>query len=173
MCVLKIDEWVYKNTTEFITPISMLFVFLQVVNIFKWLKLMHKVQKKEFTSTSKLPPDLKIKVQASSDIFIGISQNQSVELSISDSFYMCMLSSLCTFQNCTIQQKIKNLDRLIRLVFANGLGDQGSIPSRVIPKTLKMVLDTSLLNTQQYKVRIKGKVEHSREMSSAFSYISL
>ena len=26
----------------------------------------------------------------------------------------------------------------------------------VIPKTLKMVLDTSLLNTQQYKVRIKG-----------------
>ena len=25
--------------------------------------------------------------------------------------------------------------------------------------TLKMVLDTSLLNTQQYKVHIKGKVE--------------
>ena len=35
-------------------------------------------------------------------------------------------------------------------------GDLGSIPGRVIPKTLKMVLDTSLLNTQQYKVRIKG-----------------
>ena len=30
-----------------------------------------------------------------------------------------------------------------------------------------MVLDTSLLNTQQYKVRIKGKVEQSRERSSA------
>ena len=29
----------------------------------------------------------------------------------------------------------------------------------VIPKTLKMVLDTSLLNTQQYKIHIKGKVE--------------
>ena len=42
-------------------------------------------------------------------------------------------------------------------VFANGPGDLGSIPGRVIPKTLKMVLDTSLLNTQQYKVRIKGK----------------
>ena len=26
-----------------------------------------------------------------------------------------------------------------------------------------MVLDTSLLNTQHYKVRIKGKVEQSRE----------
>ena len=32
-------------------------------------------------------------------------------------------------------------------VFANGPGDLGSIPGRVIPKTLKMVLDTSLLNT--------------------------
>ena len=30
-----------------------------------------------------------------------------------------------------------------------------------------MVLDTSLLNPQQYKVRIKGKVEQSRERSSA------
>ena len=44
-------------------------------------------------------------------------------------------------------------------VFANGPEDLGSIPSRVIPNTLKMLLDTSLLNTQQYKVRIKGKVE--------------
>ena len=48
-------------------------------------------------------------------------------------------------------------------VFANGPGDLGSIPSRVIPKTQKMVLDASLLNTQHYKVRIKGKVEQSRE----------
>ena len=30
-----------------------------------------------------------------------------------------------------------------------------------------MALDTSLLNTQQYKVIIKGKVEQSRERSSA------
>ena len=42
----------------------------------------------------------------------------------------------------------------------HGPGDLGSIPGRIIPKTLKMVLDTSLLNTQQYKVCIKGKVEH-------------
>ena len=32
--------------------------------------------------------------------------------------------------------------------------------ARITPKTLKMVLDTSLLNTQQYKVHIKGQVEH-------------
>ena len=38
---------------------------------------------------------------------------------------------------------------------------------RVIPKTLKMVLDTSLLNTPQCKVSIKGKVEQSRGRSNA------
>ena len=48
-------------------------------------------------------------------------------------------------------------------VFANGPGDLSSIPGRVIPKTQKIVLDTSLLNTQRYEVRIKGKVEQSRE----------
>ena len=51
--------------------------------------------------------------------------------------------------------------------------DLGSIQGRVIPKTLKMVLNTSLLNTRQYKVRIKGKVKQSRERSSALPYISV
>ena len=45
------------------------------------------------------------------------------------------------------------------------------IPGRVIPKTQKMVLDASLLNTQHYKVWIKGKAEQSRERSSALPYI--
>ena len=55
-------------------------------------------------------------------------------------------------------------------VFANDPGDRGSIPGRVIPKTLKMELDTTLLNTQHYKVRFKGKVEQSWEWSSALPY---
>ena len=55
-------------------------------------------------------------------------------------------------------------------VFANGPGDLGSIRGRVIPKTLRMVLDASLLNTQHYKVRIKDKVEQSRERGSALPY---
>ena len=62
---------------------------------------------------------------------------------------------------------------LVSRVFASGPGDLGSILGCVIPKTLKMVLDTSLLNTQQYKVRIKGKVEQSRERSSAVPYTSV
>ena len=58
-------------------------------------------------------------------------------------------------------------------VFVSGPGNLGSISGRVIPKALKMVLDTSLLNTQQYKVRIKGKVEQSRERSSTLPYTSM
>ena len=55
-------------------------------------------------------------------------------------------------------------------MFSNGPGDLDSIPGRVIPKTSKMVLDTYFLNTQQYKVHIKGKVEQSRERSSSLPY---
>ena len=62
---------------------------------------------------------------------------------------------------------------LVGRVFANDPEDLGSIPVRVIPKTLKMVLDTSLLNTQQYKVSIKDKVEQSRERCSALPYTSV
>ena len=58
-------------------------------------------------------------------------------------------------------------------MFSNGPGDLGSIPGHVIPKTLKMVLDTSLLNTQPYKVCIKGKMQQSRERSSTLSYTSV
>ena len=57
-------------------------------------------------------------------------------------------------------------------VFANGPGDWGSIPGRHA-KDSKMVLDASLLNTQHYKVRIKGKVDQSREWSSALPYTSV
>ena len=55
-------------------------------------------------------------------------------------------------------------------VFANGPGDRGSIPGRVIPKTQKMILGAALLSTQYYKVRIKDTVEQSRERSSALPY---
>ena len=55
-------------------------------------------------------------------------------------------------------------------MFANGPENLGSIPGQVIPKTQKMVLNAFLLSTQHYKVRIKGKLEQSRERSSALSY---
>ena len=57
-------------------------------------------------------------------------------------------------------------------VFANGPGDRDSIPGRVIPKTQKMLLDATLRNTQDHKVQINGKVEQSREWSSALPYNS-
>ena len=59
---------------------------------------------------------------------------------------------------------------LMSKVLGNGLGDQGSIPGWVIPKTQEMILDATLLKTQHYKVRIKGKVEQSREWSSTLPH---
>ena len=55
-------------------------------------------------------------------------------------------------------------------MLANGPGDRGSLPGRVIPKTKKMVLDVTLLITQHYKVKIKGKMEQSREWNSALKH---
>ena len=47
---------------------------------------------------------------------------------------------------------MKTLAQWVR-VRANVPEDLGSILDRGEPKTLKVVLDTSLLNTQKYKVR--------------------
>ena len=62
---------------------------------------------------------------------------------------------------------------LLGRAFANDPGDWGLVPGRVTPKTQKMVLDISLLNTQHYKKRIKGKVEQFRERTSALPYTSV
>ena len=82
-------------------------------------------------------------------------------------FFTFLFSSY--FCSITVNRDIGLMSR----EFANGPGDRGSIPDRVIPKTLKMVLDTALLSSQHYKVRIKGKVEQSRECSSALPYTSV
>ena len=39
--------------------------------------------------------------------------------------------------------------------------------------TQKMVLDAALLDTQHYKIRIKGKEEQTMEKSSTLSYTSV
>ena len=57
--------------------------------------------------------------------------------------------------------------------FANGPGDRGSILDGVIPKTQKMGLHVAVLNTEHYTVRIKGKVEQSKDWSSSLPYTSV
>ena len=47
--------------------------------------------------------------------------------------------------------------------FLNGPGDRGSIIGQVIPEPQKMVQDATLHNSQHHKVKIKGRVEQSRE----------
>ena len=51
--------------------------------------------------------------------------------------------------------------------------EPGFNPRSRYTKDSKMVLDAALPNTQHYKVRIKGKVEQSREWSSALPYTSV
>ena len=77
-------------------------------------------------------------------------------------------NTLNIYSNLFWSRYTGNIVMMVR-VFTNGLGDLCSIPGWVIPKTQKMVLDASLLNTQHYKVQIKSKVEQSKERSSALS----
>ena len=95
---------------------------------------------------------------------------------IKHSFFQAAVVSILLY-GCTTLMLTKRMEKklnsnytrmlwvigLVGRVFANGPGNRGSIPGHVIPKTLKMVLDASLLNTQQYKVCIKVKVEQSRK----------
>ena len=85
-------------------------------------------------------------------------------------FVELMNVSFCLFAYLSICNRLIGL---VGRIFANGPEDLGSIPGRVIQKTFKIVLDTHLLNIQQYKVHIKGKGEQSRDRSSALSYTSV
>ena len=76
---------------------------------------------------------------------------------------------LITNMNYFSTYLIPDIGMMVR-VFANGQRVLDSIPGQVIPKTQKMILDASLLNTQYYKVRIKGKVEQPREKINALLY---
>ena len=46
-------------------------------------------------------------------------------------------------QSVQLHQSRNNIIGIVGRVFTNALGDLSSIPLRVIPKTFKMVLDTS------------------------------
>ena len=61
------------------------------------------------------------------------------------------------------------------VVECSPMGRQTGVQSQVesYQRLKKMVLDTSLLNSQDYKVRFKSKVEQSRERSSALPYTSV
>ena len=75
--------------------------------------------------------------------------------------------------DCLLRIIISNKNWLIDLVGRVFTFGPGSILGRFIAKTLKLVLDASLLSTQQYKVRIKSKVDQSRQRSSALPYTSV
>ena len=97
-----------------------------------------------------------------------------IRLEIWDCFFILSLHWSCIFQVYYFLngnfQLIMSMYRAIGLmgrVFTYGSVNQGSILGQVIPKSQKMVLDAALLNTQHYKIRIKGKVDQSREWCRA------
>ena len=100
--------------------------------------------------------------------FIAINHTDLTR-TVSPHIYNFSLNATLHVTNRCVHYDNQAIDLMSR-VFANGPGDLGSIPACVIPKTLKMVLDITLFKTQKYKVRIKGKVEQSRERSSALPY---
>ena len=55
-------------------------------------------------------------------------------------------------------------------MFVNGPGDHGSTSGRVIPKTQKRLLDSSLLNTQHHKVCIKEKIVCSTRINECIFF---
>ena len=54
-------------------------------------------------------------------------------------------------------------------VFTNGLGDQGSIPVQVIPKTQKMILDAALLCLTLSIIRFRSRVKRSNSGNGVVS----
>ena len=74
------------------------------------------------------------------------------EISVHTNIHLFICLSVC------LSVSIPNwLIGLVGKVFTNGLGDLGSIPGRIIPKTLKMVLDTPCLTLSniRYISRVK------------------
>ena len=60
----------------------------------------------------------------------------------------------------TVQCKLgvySHIFGMVDRVFVSGPGDRSSNLGQIMPKSFKMVLDATLLNTQHYKAQIKGK----------------
>ena len=81
---------------------------------------------------------------------------------------MCVCVCVCVFIYEYIERERESkgeMESVCVCVCANDPENWGLIPGRVIPKTQKTVLDATLFNNQHQKVRIKGKMEQSKERS--------
>ena len=61
-------------------------------------------------------------------------------------FYLLLVDVLLKIKKQAEHPSSEMTIGLMSRVFANGPGDRGSVPGRVIPKTQKVVLDAALLN---------------------------
>ena len=72
--------------------------------------------------------------------------------------------------NSVLYKYTPDIDMMVTLLAPQWPGRPGFNPRSNHTKDTKRVLDTSLFNTQHYKVRINGKMEQSSERSSALPY---
>ena len=94
---------------------------------------------------------------------------------LTKTFYTCFLTSLhfiLIFWNNDCNNKVGDLSRgwANSTHFCQWSGRPGFNPMSSHTKDSKMVFDAALLSTQCYKIKIKGKVEQTREWSSALFY---
>ena len=99
-------------------------------------------------------------------------------------FPFCPSSTYCLFMEHYVNTSTKGrtcefilLILLVYILFDRAIGLIIRVftnsPGRIIPKAQKMIFYAALPNTQHYKVRVNGKVEKSREWSSALPYTSV
>ena len=102
---------------------------------------------------------------------------KNVDVSIPLSSLKSTESLMVPNQSCMegVQKIWIFIGSLAKWVDCSPLARETRVQSQVMSyqRLLKMVLDTSLFNTQHYKVHIKGKVEQSRGRSSALPYSSV
>ena len=147
-CKLMVFHWSLSDSKSPQVSRTLLSILAVLNNVVVWM-----VSTRPPTSKSSSPFSNHLVTVPNAPITIGI--------------IVCILAVL---NNAVVWSRL--IDQVGR-AFANGPGGLDSVPGRVIPKTFKMVLDSSLLNTQQYKVGTKGKVDQSRKRSSALPYTSV
>ena len=124
-----------------------------------------------FGATSKTQYTLTIEISLQRDVYMlakKLSKLSVPRLIIEDLLrdtVSILTDDVAGIESFLMHSQLKKIG--IQKDWSHGPGNLGSIPGRVIPKTQKVVLDATLLNTHHYKVRIKSKVEQSSERSSA------
>ena len=128
---------IYFIIEFFVFSFFLSLIWFRVRQTFFFLSLWHRLKYIDFYHFSSLEITVPSKKRP----------EPTAEPSAIDKFYRSVVIKINTCSSFILM--CTHFKRICSRYITNGPGDLGSIPGRVIPKTLKMVLDTSLLNTRQ------------------------